>query len=131
MSAGLYVLPVGATDPQRPHHEDEMYYVIRGRAPFHARMTGPIERLAKGVSGEISKILGEEIVYEPHGFNVGHDPLLRKYGRAAFSIHHSVEVPLSDNRYFSEAPLPTETHLELLAQYEMDVAQMLNVRYLP
>jgi mannose-6-phosphate isomerase-like protein (cupin superfamily) len=36
MSAGLYVLSVGATDPQRPHHEDEMYYVIRGRGRFHA-----------------------------------------------------------------------------------------------
>jgi mannose-6-phosphate isomerase-like protein (cupin superfamily) len=36
MSAGLYVLPVGASDPQRPHHEDEMYYVIRGRARFRA-----------------------------------------------------------------------------------------------
>jgi mannose-6-phosphate isomerase-like protein (cupin superfamily) len=36
MSAGLYVLPVGGTDPQRPHHEDEMYYVIRGRARFRA-----------------------------------------------------------------------------------------------
>jgi mannose-6-phosphate isomerase-like protein (cupin superfamily) len=36
MSAGLYVLPVGATDPQRPHHEDEIYYVIRGRAHFRA-----------------------------------------------------------------------------------------------
>ena len=34
MSAGLYVLPAGATDPQRPHYEDEMYYVIRGRARF-------------------------------------------------------------------------------------------------
>ncbi|MGC1451483.1 MAG: cupin domain-containing protein [Candidatus Sulfotelmatobacter sp.] len=36
MSAGLYVLPVGGTDPQRPHHEDEMYYVVRGRARFRA-----------------------------------------------------------------------------------------------
>lgn len=36
MSAGLYVLPAGATDPQRPHHEDELYYVIRGRARFRA-----------------------------------------------------------------------------------------------
>jgi mannose-6-phosphate isomerase-like protein (cupin superfamily) len=36
MSAGLYVLAVGADDLQRPHHEDEMYYVIRGRARFHA-----------------------------------------------------------------------------------------------
>lgn len=36
MSAGLYVLAVGATDLQRPHHEDEMYYVVRGKAKFHA-----------------------------------------------------------------------------------------------
>ena len=36
MSAGLYVLPAGAADPQRPHHEDEMYYVIRGLARFRA-----------------------------------------------------------------------------------------------
>jgi mannose-6-phosphate isomerase-like protein (cupin superfamily) len=36
MSAGVYVLSVGATDPQKPHHEDEIYYVIRGRARFKA-----------------------------------------------------------------------------------------------
>lgn len=36
MSAGLYVLPAGSTDPQRPHHEDEMYYVLRGKARFKA-----------------------------------------------------------------------------------------------
>ena len=32
MSAGLYVLPAGAPDPQKPHGEDELYYVVRGRA---------------------------------------------------------------------------------------------------
>ena len=36
MSAGVYVLPAGATDLQRPHHQDEIYYVIRGRARFQA-----------------------------------------------------------------------------------------------
>ena len=36
ISAGLYVLPAGATDAQRPHHEDEMYYVLRGKARFKA-----------------------------------------------------------------------------------------------
>jgi quercetin dioxygenase-like cupin family protein len=36
MSAGLYVLAAGATDPQKPHHEDEMYYVIRGKGRFRA-----------------------------------------------------------------------------------------------
>jgi mannose-6-phosphate isomerase-like protein (cupin superfamily) len=32
LSAGVYVLAAGTTDPQRPHHEDELYYVVRGRA---------------------------------------------------------------------------------------------------
>lgn len=32
MSAGLYKLPAGGTDGQSPHNEDEIYYVIRGRA---------------------------------------------------------------------------------------------------
>ncbi len=36
MSAGLYVLPAGATDHQKPHREDEIYYVIRGRARHKA-----------------------------------------------------------------------------------------------
>lgn len=32
MSAGIYVLPGGGNDGQSPHHEDEIYYVIGGRA---------------------------------------------------------------------------------------------------
>ena len=32
MSAGLYELAAGATDGQSPHTEDELYYVVAGRA---------------------------------------------------------------------------------------------------
>jgi mannose-6-phosphate isomerase-like protein (cupin superfamily) len=32
LSAGLYILEAGATDPQSPHTEDELYYVVSGRA---------------------------------------------------------------------------------------------------
>jgi mannose-6-phosphate isomerase-like protein (cupin superfamily) len=32
LSVGLYVLPAGATDPQSPHTEDEVYYVVSGKA---------------------------------------------------------------------------------------------------
>jgi mannose-6-phosphate isomerase-like protein (cupin superfamily) len=37
MSAGVYVLPKDATDPQKPHREDEMYYVVRGKARMQVR----------------------------------------------------------------------------------------------
>ena len=36
LSSGLYVLRAGAVDPQRPHGEDEVYYVVKGRSSFEA-----------------------------------------------------------------------------------------------
>ncbi len=41
MSAGLYVLPAGGVDGQKPHTEDEVYYVLNGRATI---MVGGEER---------------------------------------------------------------------------------------
>jgi mannose-6-phosphate isomerase-like protein (cupin superfamily) len=32
LSMGLYILPAGGTDPQSPHTEAEVYYVVSGRA---------------------------------------------------------------------------------------------------
>jgi len=32
LSAGLYILPAGGVDPQLPHTEDEIYYIVSGRA---------------------------------------------------------------------------------------------------
>ena len=32
MSVGLYALDQGATDPQKPHGQDEVYLVVSGRA---------------------------------------------------------------------------------------------------
>src|SRR5215470_6347500 len=34
LSMGLYVLPAGGIDPQRPHTEDEVYYIVSGRGAF-------------------------------------------------------------------------------------------------
>jgi quercetin dioxygenase-like cupin family protein len=65
MSAGLYVLSAGATDPQRPHHEDEMYYVVRGKARFRADdqdreiSAGSVLFVAAGVEHRFYDILEE------------------------------------------------------------------------
>ncbi len=32
ISAGVYHLDTGASDPQEPHTEDEVYYVVQGQA---------------------------------------------------------------------------------------------------
>ena len=44
LSAGLYTLPAGSIDMQQPHSEDEVYYVISGRASFSAGAEeGPVQ----------------------------------------------------------------------------------------
>jgi mannose-6-phosphate isomerase-like protein (cupin superfamily) len=34
LSMGIYKIPAGRTDPQRPHAEDEVYLVLEGRGRF-------------------------------------------------------------------------------------------------
>ncbi len=36
MSAGIYALEAGSVDGQSPHKQDEMYYVVQGRAKMRA-----------------------------------------------------------------------------------------------
>ena len=36
LSMGVYQLKAGQADPQQPHSEDEVYYVVSGRASFRA-----------------------------------------------------------------------------------------------
>lgn len=55
LSVGVYVLPAGATDPQKPHQQDEVYYVVRGRAKMRVGSeeqvvkTGSVILVAAGV----------------------------------------------------------------------------------
>lgn len=65
LSTGLYVLPAGGTDPQQPHTEDEIYYVIGGRATIlvgeeeRAVAPGSIIYVAAGVEHRFHSIAEE------------------------------------------------------------------------
>jgi len=84
--------------------------------------TGPKDRLAERISAELQSILKPPLDYLPLAFSIGHDPLLRKHGRAPFTIQRRADTPFENNLYFSEAPLPTQVHLKLLAEFEQDLA---------
>ena len=44
LSVGLYMLSAGAIDQQEPHTEDEVYYVVSGRASIQvANESRPVE----------------------------------------------------------------------------------------
>jgi mannose-6-phosphate isomerase-like protein (cupin superfamily) len=54
LSGGLYVLEAGATDPQSPHTEDELYIVMSGRATVM-------------VGGEVRPITAGSVVFVAAG----------------------------------------------------------------
>ena len=62
LSMGLYVLPAGGVDPQSPHTEDEVYYVVSGRAKIkvaeedRAVQAGSIVYVAKNVEHRFHSI---------------------------------------------------------------------------
>ncbi|MFI6003708.1 cupin domain-containing protein [Streptomyces sp. NPDC051366] len=54
MSVGLYALDAGQSDPQQPHHQDEVYFVVSGRASIT-------------VGEETTTVARGSVVYVPAG----------------------------------------------------------------
>jgi hypothetical protein len=77
-----------------------------------------LNTLAARASEALSEIWQETIHYETVGIALGHDGDARKYPIAQFTLTHRVATKFSDNKYYSEAPLPTDLHLALLEEYE-------------
>src|SRR3954464_695508 len=76
MSVGLYALDAGAQDPQQPHHQDEVYFVVSGRAAITVGMEttqvgrGSVVYVPAGVAHKfhhISEDLRVLVVFSPPG----------------------------------------------------------------
>ncbi|MCX6618988.1 MAG: hypothetical protein NTZ98_23185 [Acidobacteria bacterium] len=93
--------------------------------PLLASVSGPLRKLSLGTTNALAEAIGERLDYEPTVITLTHDQLARKYGLAGFTIQRRVDAPFSDNKYFSEAPLPTQTHIHLLEAFEADVRSAL------
>jgi mannose-6-phosphate isomerase-like protein (cupin superfamily) len=74
LSAGVYCLPAGGHDPQRPHGQDEVYYVVQGRGRLrvgdedHAVGPGSLVFVARGVAHhfhQLTEDLTALVVFAP------------------------------------------------------------------
>jgi len=75
LSIGLYRLPAGGTDPQQPHAEDEVYYVVSGRGRVR-------------VGGDNRLVMGGSVIY---------------VGRGVEHKFHSIEEDLTLLVFFAPA----------------------------
>jgi hypothetical protein len=80
-----------------------------------------LSNLSKRLTGRVPLHFGQSVVYMPTAFSVGYDPTSIKAGPSAFTIERRNEIPFSENKYFSTAPLTTSEHLTFLNEFETDV----------
>jgi hypothetical protein len=90
--------------------------------PLLATFSSPLEKLALKTSEFTSMTFGG-LPYQAMSLSIGHDPSVRKNAIASLVIQHRADTKFEENRYFSEAPLPTNLHIKYLDEFEADVLE--------
>ena len=82
-----------------------------------------LSRISESVAN-ISALLGAETgrKFETLGVTIGYDPMEPNDGLGPFVIERRTGVPFSSNRFFSRAPVKTESHISILQKFEQLMA---------
>lgn len=81
----------------------------------------PIENLRNKLTDLGQTVLGERMNYNTIRLDMDFERYQRQAPIAALTIQRRTDFAFSDNQYYSEAPLPTELHWELLVGFEKDI----------
>jgi hypothetical protein len=77
-----------------------------------------ITRLCARVSENVEGPRGSKFTFRPVNLAMTFDRHMCAFTQAPFGIQRRAGAPFEENKYFSEAPLPTNIHLELLQEFE-------------
>lgn len=94
--------------------------IFHSDAPIFSSLSSSLSKLGENVTQAIEKSYGEKIDYQPSSFSIHFDQTTRQLSPAPFTLMRRLGIPFSENKYFSEAPLPTNIHEELLHAFEAD-----------
>ena len=86
------------------------------------RPKNPLSGLNSGLlafANKITSLLGEQgtTIYEPASISFWPDPSVTTQ-QVNFQFERKTNIPFSENRYYSRAPLHTDDHLKLLEEFE-------------
>lgn len=76
-----------------------------------------LENFAKRLTSLIAGHSHHPIAFETYGISFWTDPIIT-LPPGPFRFERVGEIPFAENRYYSAAPLQTDTHLELLMEFE-------------
>ncbi|HZQ19606.1 MAG TPA: hypothetical protein VFA90_12860 [Terriglobales bacterium] len=80
-----------------------------------------LRNVSNKVTAAVSRIQGSDFAFSPNYLGWGFDRTIRQFPISDFSIQRRADTPFSENKYFSQAPLSTDEHLKILAEFEADL----------
>jgi hypothetical protein len=83
----------------------------------------PLAKLTASANTAIAELTGQNEEWLPNILTLNVDLFRHKQMHAAFTIQRRADTPLSQNKYYSEAPFATDVHIKLLEQFESDVSK--------
>lgn len=87
------------------------------------RLNATLNSISATITEAIRENLNEELQYRPAKFWLAHDPNKRQASIAPFTIEHLALSQDEENKFYSEAPLPTNLHLSLLEKLELELRE--------
>jgi hypothetical protein len=94
--------------------------------PLLSGLNDALSKLSARIGNATSQVIGHPLSFETVGITMSHEwPQVAGRPIAAFTINRRIETPFSENKYFSEAPLPTDLHITLLQEFENELLSTL------
>jgi hypothetical protein len=83
--------------------------------------SSPLANMAQRMSEELMPILGKQRHYEPVRIDIEFDRSEDKANTTGLTIQRRANSPFEENKYYTQAPLPTDVHIALIERFEADV----------
>jgi hypothetical protein len=83
-----------------------------------AALNPVLPKIADVLTQRTSADMKHPFIFEPTGVLFNVDTAQAKTPPPMFSIERRVDIPFDENTYFSQAPLPTTEHIEILKAFE-------------
>jgi hypothetical protein len=83
-----------------------------------SKLNPVVGNISEAISSKLSVAMGQVVKYEPTALLFNLDQSVTKLMPGVFSIERRAEIPFSDKKYFSNAPLGTQDHIDLLKSFE-------------
>jgi len=83
-----------------------------------SQLNPEVGRISEAISSKLTAAMGQTVTYEPTALLFNLDQSQSKLMPGVFSIERRADIPFSDKKYFSNAPLATRDHIELLKAFE-------------